>query len=87
MYYIVVYDINQERVNKVHKLLRQYLFWVQNSVFEGELKLSEYKELVSKLNRIIDINEDYIVFYKLKSKSNVDVEEIGSKKSTMDMIF
>ena len=37
MYVIIVYDINVDRVNKVKSFLRQYLFWIQNSVFEGEL--------------------------------------------------
>ena len=37
MYIIIVYDINTKRVNKVKSLLRMYLNWIQNSVFEGEI--------------------------------------------------
>ena len=33
----IVYDIKVERVNKVKSFLRQHLFWIQNSVFEGEV--------------------------------------------------
>ena len=43
MYVIIVYDIKVERVNKVKSFLRQYLFWIQNSVFEGESSESEFK--------------------------------------------
>ena len=42
MYVIIVYDIKAERVNKVKSFLRQYLFWIQNSVFEGEASESEF---------------------------------------------
>ncbi len=37
MYVLIVYDISVERVTKVHKCLKRYLNWRQNSVFEGEL--------------------------------------------------
>ena len=37
MYVIVVYDIGEKRVAKMLKLCRQYLNWIQNSVFEGEI--------------------------------------------------
>ncbi|MEM3489884.1 MAG: CRISPR-associated endonuclease Cas2, partial [Nitrososphaerota archaeon] len=37
MYVILAYDIGEERVNKVLKICRKYLTWVQNSVFEGDL--------------------------------------------------
>ena len=36
-YIILVYDIQQKRVGQMLKLCRQYLNWIQNSVFEGEL--------------------------------------------------
>ncbi|MCD6434687.1 MAG: CRISPR-associated endonuclease Cas2, partial [Candidatus Diapherotrites archaeon] len=31
MYVLIVYDIGEKRVNKVLKLCRRYLDWVQNS--------------------------------------------------------
>ena len=45
MYVIIVYDVNVERVNKVKSFLRQYLYWIQNSVFEGELTRSEFRKV------------------------------------------
>lgn len=47
-YYIVVYDINEKRVAKVHKILRAYLQWRQRSVFEGYLESNEVAELKRK---------------------------------------
>ena len=34
---IIVQDINVDRVNKAKLFLWQYLYWIQNSVFEGEV--------------------------------------------------
>lgn len=36
----MVYDVNEKRVNKVLKIGRKYLNWVQNSVLEGEITVS-----------------------------------------------
>ncbi len=56
MYYIFVYDVDERKVAKVCKLLRKYLHWVQNSVFEGELTEGKFAELKFKLSKIIDIH-------------------------------
>ena len=48
MYVIIVYDINVDRVNKVKSFLRQHLFWIQNSVFEGDVTESEF-EVITKV--------------------------------------
>jgi CRISPR-associated protein Cas2 len=45
MYCILVYDVNIKKVSKVNKILRRYLYWVQNSVFEGEISESNLMEL------------------------------------------
>ena len=59
MYVIIVYDIKVERVNKVKSFLRQYLFWIQNSVFEGEASESEFKIIYDGLMKIIDTAVSY----------------------------
>ena len=53
MYLIIVYDIKVDRVNKVKSFLRQYLYWIQNSVFEGEVTKSEFKIIKNGLKEII----------------------------------
>jgi len=37
MYYLIVYDVTVEKVNKLHRFLKKYMNWIQNSVFEGEI--------------------------------------------------
>lgn len=33
MYVLVAYDVDAKRVAKVHKVLKKYLTWTQNSLF------------------------------------------------------
>jgi CRISPR-associated protein Cas2 len=68
MYYIIAYDVNQKRVNKVLKLLRKYLNWVQNSVFEGELSDSQLEKLKHEVKKIMISDEDSIIIYSMESK-------------------
>lgn len=43
MYCIVTYGVKAQRNAKILKVLRQYLFRVQNSVFEGNYHLCNIK--------------------------------------------
>lgn len=63
MYIIIIYDINTKRVNKVHKYLKTYLTWIQNSVFEGEVSTSQYQIITTELKKLIDEDEDSIIIY------------------------
>ena len=54
MYVILIYDVNVKRVSKMVKLCRQYLCWIQNSVFEGEISEAKLQELCNKIKGIID---------------------------------
>ncbi|WP_067258253.1 CRISPR-associated endonuclease Cas2 [Methanobrevibacter cuticularis] len=87
MYLIIVYDIKVERVNKVKSFLRQNLFWVQNSVFEGEVTKSEYLNIESGLNDIININEDSIIMYKFRTDDMMQKEILGIEKSPIGEIL
>lgn len=78
MYVIAVYDINEKRVNKILKLMRQYLHWQQRSVFEGELSEAKIGELMSKCNRIIK-DEDTIKFYMFESVKYFRCEILGNE--------
>jgi CRISPR-associated protein Cas2 len=55
MYVILVYDIGEKRVGKMLKLCRQYLNWIQNSVFEGEITEVKLTELKAKAKKIMDV--------------------------------
>ncbi len=87
MYVIIVYDINVDRVNKVKSFLRQYLFWIQNSVFEGEVTDSEFRLIYNGLMEIIDEEVDSIIIYKLRMAELLNREVLGIEKSPIDEIL
>ncbi|MDO7976495.1 CRISPR-associated endonuclease Cas2 [Oceanotoga sp. DSM 15011] len=87
MYVIVAYDINTKRVNKVHKVLKQYLNWIQNSVFEGEITKSKLKSLKNDLKTITDITEDSIIYLETPTKNDFKVNVIGIEKNKFENIL
>ncbi|ASJ17196.1 CRISPR-associated endonuclease Cas2 [Thermococcus chitonophagus] len=85
MYIVVVYDVGVERVNRVKKFLRQHLNWVQNSVFEGEVTLSEYERIKTGLRELINEDHDAIIIYKLRSMP--PRETLGVEKNPIEDII
>ena len=87
MYVIIVYDIKVERVNKVKSFLRQHLFWIQNSVFEGDLTNSEYKAVVDGLLSIIEEDEDSVIIYQLMMEESLTRNVLGVEKASVDDVI
>ncbi len=87
MYIISVYDIGEKRVNKVHKIMKKYLHWIQNSVFEGELTAGLLKQLKVEINNIINKEEDSVFFFVLPNKSVINKEILGLIKSDTSNII
>lgn len=84
MYVILVYDCGEKRVNKMLKLCRKYLHWIQNSVFEGEISEVKLKELLQKANAFLDKTEDSIILFKHPSQICMDKEVIGKERNIID---
>jgi len=80
MYVILVYDIKEKRVGKVLKKMREYLYWIQNSVFEGEITEATYKKMLIELGSIIDEDEDSVIVYKLRTTRYLEKYVIGQEK-------
>jgi len=87
MFIIMVYDVNVKRVNKVLKLARKYLNWVQNSVLEGDITDAKFFKLKSELQKIINKEEDSVIFYTFRSKLYTSREVIGKEKGRLDFIL
>lgn len=79
-YVIVTYDVAEERVNKVRKILKKYLVWVQNSVFEGEITDGKLEKCKLELLRVIKKEEDSIYFYEVSYKPNCVKKVLGIEK-------
>lgn len=76
----MVYDINEERVNKVLKVGRKYLEWVQNSVLEGEITEAKFEKLKMELMNIINPEEDSVIFYIMRTTKYTNREILGISK-------
>lgn len=84
MYVILVYDIEEKRVGKMLKLCRQYLNWIQNSVFEGEITEVKLKELLHKAKVIMNIEDDSIIVFSSRQEKWLDKQVIGKEKNDLD---
>lgn len=80
MFVILVYDVNVNRVGKVLKKTREYLYWVQNSVFEGEISQAKLAKLKHELLRLINKEEDSVVIYSFRTTKYSSRETIGLSK-------
>lgn len=87
LYVIIIYDVNVKRVNHMKKFLREYLHWVQNSVFEGELSKSELHKVKNQIKKIIDEKNDTVKVYTVRSKKFLNQEELGKSKVNLTGII
>ncbi len=69
--YIVTYDIaNPKRLRKVFKACKDYGLHLQLSVFECDLSAAEKIDFESRLRRLIDREEDQVLFIALGSSES-----------------
>lgn len=87
MYTIIIYDAAVKRVNAYKKLLRQYLYHIQNSAFEGEITHKNIKQLTSKLNEINLDNKDSIIIYTFHNSKYVNRIQKGPNKGIKSNII
>ncbi len=88
MYVILVYDIGEKRVGKMIKLCRQYLNWIQNSVFEGEISEVKLKELTLKAKKIMKEEEDdSLIIFSSRTASFLDKQIIGKERASTDIFL
>ncbi|MCT4614106.1 MAG: CRISPR-associated endonuclease Cas2 [Marinifilaceae bacterium] len=87
MYVILVYDIGEKRVGKMLKLCRQYLNWIQNSVFEGEITEVKLKELESKARKIMESDSDSIIIFSSRNERWLDKKILGMEKNDLSQFL
>lgn len=86
MYVILVYDIGVKRVAKMLKLCRQYLNWIQNSVFEGEMTEVKLKELKHRAKQIMT-EDDSLIIFTSRNEKWLEKEVIGKEKNELDIFL
>ncbi len=79
MYVLIIYDVDVSRVAKINKFLKKYLYWRQNSVFEGEISKSDFEYIKNWIKEFVK-DQDNVVIYIFDSKY-IDFVEFGEKKS------
>ncbi|MDD2716751.1 MAG: CRISPR-associated endonuclease Cas2 [Candidatus Wallbacteria bacterium] len=87
MHVILFYDVEVERVQKIHKLMKRYLTWVQNSVFEGEMTEGKMEEMKSELRKKMNPGLDSVIIYKLGDLRYTEREIVGVEKNTTDNLL
>ncbi|MCX7759685.1 MAG: CRISPR-associated endonuclease Cas2 [Hydrogenothermaceae bacterium] len=88
MYVIVCYDITDDvRLNKVRKILKKYLNWVQYSIFEGDITFGKLKKCQSELLKVINPKEDSVYFYTTDSPHLLKKEILGQDKNPLNIFI
>lgn len=87
MYVIISYDVETELCSKLMKLLRKYLFHIQNSVFEGELTTRELKQLETEIYKIIKNTTSSVVLYELPSIKPLNKRVLGCATRNNDIVI
>ena len=87
MFVILVYDVDPKRDARILKLCRQYLSWVQNSVFEGDITEAKWKILWRRLQETIDHHHDSVVAYCFDSRRYSARQSMGVKKGGEEWIL
>lgn len=87
MYVIITYDVAEDRVAKVHKKLKEYLIWTQNSVFEGDITRSLLKKCLFELENLIVDSADSINVYEIENPKNLKKYSYGIDKSFSNMFI
>jgi CRISPR-associated protein Cas2 len=87
MLVLITYDVNTQtskgrrRLRLVAKQCENYGHRVQNSVFECIMDAAKCREVLHKLEDIIDEREDSLRIYYLGNRYKSKVEHIGVKPS------
>jgi CRISPR-associated protein Cas2 len=87
MYVLIVYDVAVERVGKVHKCLKRFLHWRQNSVFEGELTEAQIETVKNDLHKIIADETDSVLLYIARDAKWLKRESLGLEKTLTDNLL
>ena len=86
MWVILVYDINEKRVNAIRKTCLPYLKWLQNSVFVGDITKANLTILISELKSKMKSEEDSIQIFILRDENLAKRISLGITKEFSNII-
>lgn len=75
---IVAYDIAEpKRLNRIAKIMKDYGFRVQKSIFEVTVKERGFMEMKARVEEEIEPSEDGVKYFPLCEKCAGTLENIG----------
>lgn len=85
MFAVIVYDIptdsvGKKRYLKIHKLCKQYGFWVNGSVFEFDMDYSSFLRLIHNIEKVIDTEQDSVRIYEIGKRKENTVTLLGKRE-------
>jgi len=87
MHVIIVYDIGVERIDSVRHIIKQYISWIQNSAFEGEITQGLLDELRLKVLSVIDKDMDSVIIYTINNPTWLNKLVLGREKANTENIL
>ncbi|MBN1980185.1 MAG: CRISPR-associated endonuclease Cas2 [Chitinivibrionales bacterium] len=88
MKYVIAFDIVNDRTRaSVVKILLEYGYRVQKSVFEGFLSKESVDECAEKIRKIIDKRNDSVRFYPLCKDCERELFIIGIGKKVEEVDY
>lgn len=87
MYVLVAYDVDVKRVAKVHKILKKYLTWTQNSLFEGEITEGLLKQCMAEIATKANPTVDSIYVYRIANPKHIKKTIYGVEKDFESMFL
>ena len=80
LFVIISYDVEEKRVAKIHKILKKYLIWTQNSVFEGEISEGQLKQCMAEIATKANKQYDSIYIYRVNNPNHIKKIVYGVEK-------
>lgn len=87
MFVIITYDVGEKRVNKTRKIIKKYLIWTQNSVFEGEITEAKLLKCLAEVNKVLKKEDDSLYVYRVQNPKNIAKDIIGKEKNFDDLFI
>ncbi len=86
MYVIIVYDTESKNCAKLHKELKKYFNWNQNSVFEGSVTEAQYMQIKHILNEH-RAEKSHVTLYSMENEKLITREELGESSGNVSNII
>jgi len=82
---LIVYDIREaKRLRKVEKIIESYAYRVQKSVFESYCSDATILQLKLRLENVIELEEDFILFFEVCERDWQKQEKFGINSKQQD---